>query len=122
MQKTLHDDPLAHARRQRLIDEAHERHLGKPGKCQHVIDAGAAGEDHLEIRRPLEEIRRRFPHHCIVDPREIAVVVHDVGAIDHLAIGKGAAKSRLDLLRNELQIDDDGALCGHCGHSTGGSR
>ncbi|MNF10217.1 hypothetical protein D3C80_2110920 [compost metagenome] len=42
-------------------------------------------------------------------------MVHGIGAVDHLAIREGPAKRRLDLLRNELQIDDDGAFCGHSG-------
>ena len=33
---------------------------GRPGKRQHMVDAGAAGKDHLEIRRPREEVRMRI--------------------------------------------------------------
>jgi hypothetical protein len=39
--------------------KADDRHIGQAGQRQEVIDAGAAGEDHLQIRRALETGRDR---------------------------------------------------------------
>ena len=47
VQQDLQHDPLAHARRQVGIDDAHDRRFGQARVDQHVVDAGAEREDRL---------------------------------------------------------------------------
>ena len=113
MHEALHHHPFAHPGRQAAVGEANDRDVGQARQVHEAVDAGAAGEDDLEIGGAAEKIRVRLPEQRIVDAGQIAILVHGIGEVDAAAIRKGCFQDAGNGFGVELQVDENRRFCGH---------
>src|SRR3546814_8762373 len=72
----LQQNILPHALGEVGADGADDGQVARQlGIAQHMVDAGAHGDDGLEVRKGLEAARRRLPDHRIFHLRPVAGIV-----------------------------------------------
>src|SRR5690606_34083924 len=108
--ESLHDDPVVHPRSEAVDHETDDRDIRQIGKCQDVVDAGAARKQDLELRRALEEIRLRLPDDGIA---RLGKILLAVGGPQDLPARERTLQGCIQLAALELQIDDYGIFGRH---------
>jgi thymidylate synthase ThyX len=78
----LPHDIFAHAQRQVIGDDAHDRHLRHGVVAEDVVDARADRKDRLQIRQARQHARALLPHHGKTD----GGIVRPVRLLHHFAL------------------------------------
>ncbi len=80
--QAVQDDIFAHAVGEVVVDDTRDRHVRQVGIAHQVVDAGAEGEDRLQVRQAAKGAGRVLPGHGIGNRRGVVGIAeaHDAPA------------------------------------------
>src|SRR5215208_2004075 len=89
MHETMQHDVLAHAVREVVLHDAHDRNVRQIRIAHQMVDAGAKGEDDVEVRKPGQSPGLRTPGRDVAHAAAIARLAEQ----DGLALREEAAET-----------------------------